>query len=133
MGDIRIGEETYTDVPTVSILASKWLVEIWERLGKPNSPLTASGSKLMRVIIAVWEELYPKDAKDWYKTRDEYRADEMTTKEQVHQRTGRSLASYPLQIYQMMKRLFPDFKFSDRENTIKLVRKFRMFQMANKI
>ena len=87
----------------------------------------------MAVVLATWEELYPQEAKEWYEGRKEYQNAEMSLTEQVHRRTGRSLATYPFQVYQMLKRIFPDFKFSERNNCIKLVKKFPVFRMARHI
>lgn len=133
MGVIKLGEDEFETVPEVSIFASKELVDIWERLGRPESPLTESGGKLMRAIVAVWEELYPEQVKHWIEDRKQYKINELTTREQVHQRTGRSLASYPYPVFMMMKKLFPKFKPVDRANCIKMVKKFPMFSMANKV
>lgn len=122
----------YEEIPETAVAASRWLVEIWEKLGKPETPLTESGEKLMRVIIAVWEELYPLEAKEWHESRKTYKLSEKDIKEQIKQHTGRSLASYPYQVFLMMKKLFPKFKPGDRQSCMKLVTKFPMFQMANK-
>jgi hypothetical protein len=108
------------------------LVNVWQDLGKPDSPLSPAGEKLMKVIIAVWEDLYPLDARAWYAERLSYQKAELNITEQVHGHTGRSLASYPYPIYQMMKKLFPDFKRSDRKNVLKLIKKFPLLKWANK-
>jgi len=131
-GVIKIGKEEYEEVPEISSITSKWLVVAWEGLGKPESPLSESGEKLMAMIIGAWEELYPKDAKMWNEARKEYKLNEMSLTEQVHQHTGRSLASYPYEVFHMMKRMFPNFKATERQNCLKMVAKFPMFRMANK-
>jgi hypothetical protein len=109
-------------------------MDMRERLGSPATPFTQAGEKLMKIIIAVWEDGYPSQARQWYKDRREYKNAEMGITEQVHQRTGRSLASYPEVIYNLTRRLFPGFDPAwPRNNAIKMVKKFPMFQMANKI
>lgn len=130
---IKINGEEFEEVPRVSLAASKILADVWQGLGKPTSPLTDSGQKLMKIIISVWEDLYPKDSKEWYEMRTEYKNSELTIREQVHKHTGRSLASYPVPIYLLMKKLFPTFKLSERKNNIKLVSVFPMFQMCQKV
>lgn len=87
----------------------------------------------MRVLITVWEEMYPQDAKKWTEDRKQYRLNEMGITEQVHKHTGRSLASYPYVLFQMMKRIFPKFDLVKRENCMKMCVKYPMFQMANKV
>ena len=66
---LKIGKNEFEEIPETAVAASRWLVEIWERLGKPDTPLTEAGAKLMNVIITVWEELYPQDAVKWYENR----------------------------------------------------------------
>ena len=122
----------FQQVPRESVVASKWLVDVWQQLGKPQDPLTPSGEKLMNVIIAVWQDLYPLEAKLWFAERLNYQKAELSITQQVHGHTGRSLASYPYPIYQMMKKLFPDFNRGERKNVLRLVRKFPMFRWANK-
>jgi hypothetical protein len=129
---IKIGNEEYEKIPEIHVLASYGLVDVWERLGKPDTPLSESGKKMVNAIVAVWEELYPQEAKEWTANRKDYKASELSIQEQVKQRTGRSLASYPFLVYQMMKRVFPNFDLSKRDNCMKLVTAFPMFLMANK-
>jgi hypothetical protein len=124
--------DDYEKIPPESLMASKWLVDIWERLGRPQTPFSESGAKLMNVIIAVWQELYPQEAKEWLDTRKEYKANEMSIQQQIKQHTGRSLASYPFQVFMMMKKLFPKFSPSERKNCMKMVTKWPMFLMAVK-
>jgi len=48
-------------LPQITISASQWLTDAWVRLGKPESPFTENGEKLLNAIIATWEELYPQE------------------------------------------------------------------------
>jgi hypothetical protein len=129
---IKIRGEEYEEVPQISIFTSKYLVEAWEALGRPETPFTESGEKLMSAIIAAWEELYPKDAQEWREVRTRYKNNELSITEQVHQHTGRSLASYPYEVFMMMKKLFPNFKPGERANCMKMIRKFPIFKLANR-
>jgi hypothetical protein len=129
---LKINGEEYEAVPEIASITSKWLVEIWERLGKPDTPLSDAGGRMMDVIIAVWEELYPKEAKKWTEDRKDYKKAELDIKEQIRKHTGRNLASYPYPIFAMMSKLFPHFKPGDRQNCMKLVAKWPMFKFANK-
>jgi len=121
------------EIPIKSVAASKWLVDYWQKLGRPETPFTDSGKKMMDIIIVVWEDLYPKDTKEWWAARADYQKNEKTITEQVHQRTGRSLASFPMPIFMMMKKIFPKFNVADREVCKKLIRRWPMFRMANKV
>ena len=130
---LKIGKEMY-DYPTdEAVLASKWLIDIYVALGRPPDPFTKTGEKLTNIIIAVWEDLYPIDSKIWHEERKEYQKNEMSISSQVSKHTGRSLASFPYPIYKMMKVVFPHFKIAERKNCIKMVKKWPMFRMANKI
>lgn len=130
-GDFNLDD--YEEISPVFTATSSWLVDAWEKLDKPTTPLSDQGEKLMAVIIAAWEELSPKEAKKWYEDRKEYQVNELSTKEQVHHHTGRSLASYPFPIFQIMKTMFPEFDATKRENCIKMVKRFPIFRMANKV
>jgi hypothetical protein len=123
----------YQVVAKEATLASRWLTSVWNELGKPPTPFSEAGEKLMKVIIAVWQDLYPLEARLWFAERSEYQKAELSITEQVHQRTGRSLASYPYPIWRMMKKLFPGFKAGERKNTMKLIKMFPIFKMANKV
>jgi hypothetical protein len=130
---VKVGNETFSEIPKEAVLVSKWLTNVWIDLGRPKTPFTESGQKLMDVIIAAWEDLYPIQVEDWKKSRSDYQLNELSISEQVHRKTGRTLASFPLPIFQMMKRIFPDFKIGERKNTISLAKRWPMFRMANKI
>lgn len=123
----------YEEIPKSAILASKYLSDIVIKLGQPESPLTENGQKVMAIIHAIWEELYPLDAKTWTNEMNEYKSVEMTIREQVHKGTGRSLASVPLPIYQMMMRCFPDYKLDTREQWMKFLKKYPLYRAANKL
>lgn len=124
--------DDYEEVSPTVVASSKWLVDIWEKLGRPNTPLSESGAKMVNVILAVWKELSPQEAKEWHESRKTYKLNELDAKEQIRKHTGRSLASYPFLVFHLLRRIFPDFKFGDRDNCLKLVRKFPVFMMTNK-
>lgn len=133
MKTLEVDGETY-EIPTKQAQAmTNAIMYAWEKMGRPETPLSDSGEKVMNVIIATWEDTFPKEATAWYEERRLYKVNEKTIKEQVAQRTGRSLASYPGYIYQVMKRVFPTFRLGDRDNVIKFVKKYPMFLMANKV
>ena len=129
----KFKDEEYETVPQAAIVASKWLTDVWKQLGKPETPFTQSGQKMMKVIISVWEDLFPLQMKMWYADRAEHLKNELSVNEQVHQHTGRSLASYPYPIFQMMKTIFKNFHPAERSNCMKMVKIWPMFRMVNKI
>lgn len=130
---INVNGDEY-EIPTQQATAvTNAITFTWNQLGKPQDPFSASGQKLMEVIIATWEDTYPELSSQWYEDRTEYRNNELSVSEQVHQKTGRSLASYPMYVFQIMKTVFPGVKLSDRKTSLKMVKHYPMFQMANKI
>ena len=131
--EIKINGEVYSTIAPEAIQVSKWLVDIWIKLGKPQTPFTESGAKMMDVIIASWEDLYPVDSQIWYNERKDHLKAELSITEQVHKHTGRSLASFPYPIFRMMKVVFKNFKVAERKNCIKMVGKWKMFKMVNKV
>jgi hypothetical protein len=131
--EIEIDGDMY-DIPTKQAIAiSNLLVNVWVKLGKPDTPLRGKGIDMMKIIISSWEDTMPKEARLWKKDRSEHLAAEMDVKEQVKKKTGRILASYPGMIHALMKIVFPKFKSGKRENVIKLVQLFPMFKYVNKI
>jgi hypothetical protein len=130
---IKLGDEEFEEIPRRAYVASDALVKAWERLGKPKNPFTRAGKELVDAIIKVWKESYPKEANEWYAMRTEYQRAELPISTQVKRKTGRSLASYPYPIYTMMRKLFPNFKPAERKNAIKMVKRWPMFRMANKV
>ena len=126
-------QEEYDIIPSEATIASRVIADMWIKLGKPQTPFTNSGKKMMDIIIAVWEDLYPLQSKVWWDERKNYQSSEMTVSEQVSKGTGRSLASYPLPIYNLMKKVFRGFDTAERKNCIKMVRLWPQFRMANKI
>ena len=131
--EIKINGETYGQVSPEAIEASRLLMDVYIKLGRPKDPFTQAGGKLMNVIIAIWEDLYPIDSQIWHNERRDHLMAELSTIDQVHKHTGRSLASYPFPIFQMMKVVFKDFKPAERKNCMKMVRKWPMFKMCNRI
>jgi len=131
MVNLRLSD--YEVLPQLAVIASKVISDMFIRLGQPTDPFSKAGEKMMHILIAVWEDLYPKQAKQWYDDRAEYKKAELSIKSQVQQKTGRSLASFPLPIYHMMRKVFPNYKLNNRDDYIKLVKKYPLFKMANKI
>ena len=129
---VKIGEEEYEEIPAEANAGAIIISDWWIKLGKPDTPLTDSGEKLMNIMIAVWEDLYPRERIEWLALRQEYKKAELSMLEQVRKQTGRSLASYPLPLYNMMKKVFPNFDPTKRDNAMKMVKKWPMFLMANK-
>ncbi len=130
--DPKVNLEEYSVVPPQAVISTKVLMDMWERLGRPNTPFIPAGEKLMNIIIAIWEDGYPRQAREWYAERKIYQNAEMGITEQVHRHTGRSLASFPLPIYNIMRRLFRGFDPAERKNCMKMVKKWSMFRMCNR-
>lgn len=129
---IAIKGEEYEEIPGESFAASKAVVDMWIKLGRPQTPFTEAGTKIMNLIIAVWEDLYPRDRIQWLAERTEYKLNEKSIGEQVRTHTGRSLASYPYPIFAMMQAVFKGFDPAKRENCMKMVQIWPMFMFANK-
>lgn len=130
---ITIGQDIY-EIPSEQATAiTSYLVYAWEKLGKPQDPLSESGKKMMEVILATWEDTYPFEYHEWKSIRDEYQESEMEIHDQVKQQTGRNLAAYPMYVLQVMKRVFPNWDPIKRENCMALVKEYPIFRMANKV
>ena len=130
---IKIDDEEYEVVPPQATAATEVIVKMWETLGKPENPFSKAGSKLMEIMISVWRDTWPRESEEWLSLRKDYKDNEMSIKDQVRKGTGRSLASYPYPLYMMMKKVFPKFDPVKRDNAIKFVKHWPIFQMAKKI
>lgn len=128
---INIGGDIYEIPSNQATAITNYLVYAWEKLGKPEDPLSESGKKLMDVLLATWEDTYPTESYSWRKAREEHISSELSLKEQID--TGRSLASYPTYVFYLMKKLFPNWDPIKRENCIALIREFPIFRMVEKI
>ncbi len=128
--DLSDEYETYS---SEAVGVSRALPELYKRLGSPQDPTSEPGQKMMKVLIAVWRDMCPHESLNWLESRKDYQNTELSISEQVSKSTGRSLASYPLPLFKMMKLFFPDYKFSDLDSVIKFVKVFPMFRMARQI
>lgn len=126
--------QDYEDVNLNAYGASAFLTLSWERLGKPADPIsTENGRKLMEIIIHVWAKELTQEYVEWKAIRDEYQQSELSIHDQVKQGTGRSLASYPMFVYKLMKKLFPTFDPIERSNCMTLIKHFPIFRFVNKV
>lgn len=124
----------YEQISASANAGSAFLTMMWEQLGKPKDPIsTQAGRKMMEVIINVWARELTQEYIEWKSIRSDYQDNELSTKQQVKQHTGRSLASYPMFVYQILKKMFPDYKISDRDNNIKMVKHFPIFRFCNTV
>lgn len=130
---IKFDDEEYDVIHPQAVAASNIIVDMWEKLGKPVTPFSKSGAKLMDILISVWHDSYPEQAKEWLSMRKEYQDAELDIQTQVKRKTGRSLASYPYPLFCMIRKVFPKFKPAERNNAIKMVKKWPMFRMAKKV
>lgn len=129
----EINWQEYEEVSRNALGASAFLTSAWDKLGRPKDPISSeAGRKLMEIIIHVWAKELTQEYVEWKAMRDDYQEAEMDIKQQVKQGTGRSLASYPMFVFKIMKKLFPDFDPSNRKNVLKLVKYFPIFRFANR-
>ena len=126
-------KDEYEVYDPVVVGLSGVITEAWIKLGKPRNVFSENGARLMDFIIDSWKEMYPNEYREFLKNREEYQHSEMSIKDQVKKGTGRSLATYPPFVYRVMKRIFTDNEFNKRPVVIKLVKKWPMFRMANKV
>jgi len=133
--NIEVDGKSYTMIPEVLSKAMTYMLTTWRRLGKPRTVFSTNGEKMLKVIVATWQDIYPKESKQWIEERSTYQKNEKTLRQQVGSRSGRSLASIPMYIFKVMKVFFTEdpLKGMDREFYIKLAKKFPLFRMANKV
>jgi hypothetical protein len=124
--------EVVYEVPSdQAIILTEYLFRVWDKLGQPKDPLSIAGQKLVEAIILAYEKTYPREWAQWLEQRKEYQNEELTLHQQIS--TGRSLASYPMFVYNLLRKMFPDVDFSKRQFVIKFVKLFPMFRVARRI
>jgi len=129
---IKLDKQEYEIPNETAHQLSVYLTGAWWQLGQPKSFFSESGKKLMKVIIASWQDVFEEDSRKWLKEREDYKKSELSITDQVKLHTGRSLASIPEYIFVLMKKFFTADKFN-REFFKKLVKEFPIFQMCNKV
>ena len=129
---IKIDGEIY-DIPSKqTAVTTEVLIGMWKQLGKPKDISTASGKKLMEIVISAWEDNYPVEANKWMLDRKDDLANERSMKEHVKNH-GRMIAAYPENLYKMMKAIFPKMRFGDKKTVYQLVREYPVFRVTNKV
>lgn len=129
---ITLDGEEYIIPTRQGYAISHVISKLWDDLGRPETPFSQSGEKLMEIIITTWEDTFPNQHKEWIEERKKMHSAEISNREKIKKHTGRNLAAYPMYIYKMIKLVFPNFKFNDRENQLKLVKKWPIFRMVKK-
>lgn len=120
-------------LPTQMVLdAANLMTKAWVDLGKPDSIFTQTGRKLMVILIGLWQDMMPEEAREWMIQRKKYQDNELSASEQIRKQTGRSLVSLPRFIYSMMRALFKDEK-QDTPYWKKLAKEYPMFRFTNKV
>lgn len=116
--------------PKEAVMITEYFMRVWEKLGRPSDPLTRTGQAMVDAVILAYEKTYPNEWHQWLENRKEYQDNELTLHEQLQ--TGRSLASYPVFIYNSLKRLFPNTDFSDRDFVFKFIKLYPAFRVCGK-
>ncbi len=128
---IKLNNVEYEIPPAEAIKITQYIVGIWEKVGRPNDPLSKTGQVVVKAIIYAYEKTYPIEWSEWLEERKEYQNNELSLYEQI--KTGRSAASYPMFIYNILRKVFPQTDFSNREFIFKFVKQFPVFQVARRI
>jgi hypothetical protein len=123
--------QTYEIPPEQAIIITEYLMRVWNKLGKPSDPLTRTGQAMVDAIILAYQKTYPKEWHDWLENRKEYQSEELTVHQQIN--TGRSLASYPVFIYYLMKKIFPNVDLTERKFVLKLIKIFPAFRVTGQV
>jgi hypothetical protein len=132
MQTIQLNGQLY-EIPTKQASAiSSAIAYAFTQCGCPDTPLSDAGEKVMDVIIATWRDTYPKLSDEWFEERQLTRNEQMSTQDQVRKGTGRQLASYPMYIYEVMRKLWPKFKATERDNAIAMVRRYPIFSLVER-
>jgi len=120
----------YEQVSTELAAMTKFLNDVWEKVGKPDDCSTEAGWAVMKACVKAWESFYPEEAADWMHDRDIDLKNERSL--QAHAKGfGYNMAGFPPTLYQMLKILLPGQDLKERKFLKRLTHDFPLFKTTN--
>lgn len=121
----------YEPVTKMGTAMTKFLMTVWEKLGKPEDASTDAGWKMIEAIIKVWTVSFPDESQDTITANKDQRDVERTAHEAVKADGGYFSASYPPRLYHMLKACLPKQRLNDKKFIKKFTGLYPMFKATN--
>jgi hypothetical protein len=113
MSNVLPDEYVYEQASPETTAIATGLMKIWEKLGKPDDPMSATGFLVIDNIVQVWLRFYSDELEQFTKDIKQELTVERSVRESNKQ-GGYFMISYPPHLYQLLKAMFPDIKLQDK-------------------
>ena len=121
---------TYEMPTTYAAAITKALMDIWVKLGRPEEVDSASGWVMFDEIMKVWYSIFPQEVSDWAHDL----AMDLELERSIHASVkagGYMPIGVPPRLHGLIRGVFPNFKFQDRDIWHKLVARYPLFKTTN--
>ena len=122
--------EEYIEVSKLGAAYAKGLIEVWEKMGRPDDVSVSSGWIVLDQIVAVWQKAFTAEAEAWRLDR----RDDLDVERSVQAHLkggGYNPITYPPSLYQMIKALLPGIKLNDKKFQKALANRHPLFKTTN--
>lgn len=123
-------DDIYEPVTKEGAALTKYLVLVWERLGKPLDCSVATGWVMMDSIINIWKQSFPDEFEMFLDELSDDREAERTVHEAV-KGGGYIPMSIPTRLYQLIKTLLPQQKLNDRKFIKAMINRYPFMKATN--
>ena len=122
--------EGYEPISKEAAAMTKFLYEVWEKLGKPDDCSTEAGWTMVDSIIKAWSKSYPQEVSDLITENKEALSAERSVSQSVS-KGGIFALAYPERLFQLLKVLLPKQHLNDKEFYTKFIRRYPIFKTSN--
>lgn len=107
--------EEYVVVSKNGTAVAKALIEIWEKIGRPEDFNSLAGKKMLEEIARVYEYFFRREYLDFIYDRNIDLKYEKPIEQLVKENHGITPISYPPTLFNLIKAIFPDVNLASRE------------------
>jgi hypothetical protein len=120
----------YEQVSKELAALTRYLDEVWNRVGRPNDCSSESGWTVVKAMVRGWENFYSDEVKAWKYDRTNDLLNERSLSD-LSSGIGYNIATYPPTLYQMFKIMLPDQDLKDKKFLKRLTSDFPVFKSTN--
>jgi len=129
MSDIDFAN--YEPVSKDGAAYTKGLMEIWERLGRPDDCSTEAGWRMLDQIVNCWTVNFPHEVAGWQHDRQIDLDNEILLSDLVKKGGGYNPVTYAPRLFRLIVALLPNQKLTDKDFQRKLVARHGLFKSTN--
>lgn len=120
----------YEEVTKLGTAYAQGLMNVWEKLGRPEDVSVPTGWIMIDQIVAVWQKAFPQEVADWLHDKQIDLSTEKSL-DQLLKGQGYNPLAYPPTFFQMMKAMLPDLKLSNKKFQRELIQRHPIFKTTN--